>query len=298
MKKIGKLLIILVITILLCSCKNKEYGLIEISANDLKEAVYSNTSNFVFAIVNTDYDNYEDFLTDLRIATERADLNVYYIEYKHVSSDASSFIIYDIGYDSGSGQYYGVYENGGINHSGYYTDFDSMYKNIYTSKYEGKLTLTSEEQQEEYIEEAKKLYAENKYNSARDLLSKAWPNEKAKEEYRYNQYYLLVGIWESYEFIDKNYTNMNFRSMYFLNGNDDYCLFFEAKNKKYDGFKKPGYQDLNYRYYHIKDDIIYMTNKENGDYEPYYKIVNLNAIELKLLDLKNKDKVITFQRRD
>ena len=298
MKKISKFLIIIMAIFLLCSCGNKEYGLIEISANDLKEAVYANNSNFVFAIINTDYDNYEMFLNDLKIAAERADFNVYYIDYKHVSSDVSSFIIYDIGYDGGSGQYFAVFENGKINNSGYYKDFESMYKKIYTSKYPGNLSLTSEEEQEDYIAEAKKLYSENKYNSARDLLSKAWPNEKAKEEYKSNPYYQLVGIWESYEFIDKDYNYMNFRSFYFLNGNDDYCLLYEAKNMKYDGFKKPGYDKLSSRYYYIKDDIIYMSNKDNGDYEPYYKIVNLDAVEFKLLDLKNKNKTITFQRRD
>ena len=173
-----------------------------------------------------------------------------------------------------------------------------MYKKIHTSKYEGNLKITSEEENEEYIEEAKKLYGENKYNSARDVLNKAWPSKKAKDEYKYNKYYQLVGIWESYEFIDKEYSMMNFRTMYFLNGNDDYCLYYEGKNQKYDGFQKPGYDALNYRYYYIKDDIIYMSNKDDGSYEPYYKIEFINDIDMKLLDLKNKNKEINFQRRD
>lgn len=296
MKKISVLLIILLLFI--CSCGKKEYKTIEVTSYDLVNAINNNTGNFVFAIYNTDFDNSDAFLKDLNYAADRADINIYYIDYKHSTIDTASYLIYDLGYSNYEGQFYGVFENGKVINSGYYTDFSSMYENIYKSRYDTNIKKTTEEEELEYIDKAMELYDENKYNSAIDMLNHAWTNNKAKEYYDKYNYFKLAGIWESYGFLDKDFTKMDFHALYFLGNNDDYCLIYSAKNQIYDGFKKPVYSDLSRRYYYIKDDIIYMSSKEDGKYEAYYKIELINDIDLKLIDLKDKNKELSFQRRD
>ncbi len=289
---------LLIIILLLCSCGKKEYKVIEISSYDLIEAIKDNNGNFVFGIYNSDYENDKAFLSDLKTASDRAGMDIYYIDYKHATSDSASYLVYDIGYNSSNGQYYGVFENGKIINSGYYSDFNSMYEKIFKSKYNTDIKKTSSDDEDKYIEDALKLYEDNKYNSALDTLNHAWPNNKAKSIYKQYKYFKLSGIWESYSFLGDDHKKVDFYAFYFLSNNDNYCLMYSIKNQVYDGFKKPSFGDLNRRYYYIKDDIIYMSNKDDGSYEPYYKIEFINDIDMKLLDLKNKNKEINFQRRD
>ncbi len=272
--------------------------MIEISSYDLMNAINNNETNFVFAIYNEKFENSKSFFNDLQRVANRAELNIYYIDYSHTTNDTSTLFTYDIVYNSSKGQYYGVYENGFITKYGYYDSYDSMYRDLFSYKYVNTIPITSSEEQEKYFEEAVKYYEEGQFNHALDKLNHAWPNEKAKVEYESKKYYQLVGAWENYEFIDKEYKKMNYRTMYFLSNNDSYMLYYEKKNQDYEGFTKPTFPNLSNRYYYIKDDIIYLSSKENGEYEPIYRIDSLDRLDLRLIDLKNKNKVYNFQRRD
>ena len=293
-----KCILLIILILLLCSCDKKEYTVIEISSYDLIESIKENNGNFIFGIYNSDYENGKPFLGDLKTAADRIGTNIYYIDYKHSTNDTATYLVYDIGYDSTNGQYFGVFENGKIVNSGYYDDFNSMYKKIFKSKYNADIKKTTSEDEEKYIEEALELYKDNKYNSALDKLNHAWPNSKAKSLYRQYKYFKLSGIWESYTFLGNDHKKIDFYAFYFFSDNDKYFLMYSIKNQVYEGFKKPSFGDLNRRYYYIKDDIIYMSNKDDGSYEPYYKIEFIDDIDMKLLDLKNKNKEIIFQRRD
>lgn len=298
MKKICRIILFIIFVLLLSSCKKEEYEVIEVSSYDLHQAIQDNETNFVFAIYNEKYSNYQAFLSDLQRVADRGKTNIYYVDYGHVSGDAANTFVFEVGYDSGSGQYFGVYENGVINHSGYYSDFDSMFKELYQSRYTKPIKITSEEEQREYINQALEMYKDSKYNAASDLLDHAWPNDEAKKLFKTMPYLHLTHIWESYDFTDKTYTKVNYLIFYFLTDNDEYCLYYQSKNQVYDGFQKPSLTDLSHRYYYIDGDIIYMSSKEDGSYEKYYRIISINEMEMKLEDLKNKNKVLNFQRRE
>lgn len=170
-----------------------------------------------------------------------------------------------------------------------------MYKELKTITKTTSLNLVSAKTKEEYLKQADQLYSEGQISQAFNYLNKAWNTEEAKKTYQNNKYYKLINSWEAYKFLDDQHKKVEYYSFFFIsNVNYFYQIIVEDN---YQDFEKPN--DLSKyekKYYYIKDDIIYISNYDNGKYKETYQIESINEERLTLIDIETKEK-LNFAKR-
>lgn len=297
MKKLTKLFIILFLILFICACKDKktEYKLIEITGEELVNNLYNNDNQkFIFALYNTDKKNADTFYQSLENIVNNINSDVYYVEYNHLD-DESSFNLYTSDFGNFAENSYYLYDKGKITISSDFTDFAAMYKELKTITKTTSLNLVSAKTKEEYLKQADQLYNEGQISQAFNYLNKAWNTEEAKKTYQNNKYYKLINSWEAYKFLDDQHKKVEYYSFFFIsNVNYFYQIIVEDN---YQDFEKPN--DLSKyekKYYYIKDDIIYISNYDNGKYKETYQIESINEERLTLIDIETKEK-LNFAKR-
>ncbi len=294
MKKIKLLLLLLLIPVLLCSCNKKEYNLIEITGDELVQNMLEEEKNFVFAIVDKSEDNAASFLKDLENVSKSANINIYYVDYLHMSQDAAFKLFTSYSTDFSTNGYH-VLQNKSLTVSAAYTDFKTLYTTLKTKAFTDELVRIDKETKLNYIKEAKELYKENEIGEAHNLLTKAWDLKEAKKEHDDNKYYHLINGWERTVYTNDIPEKTKYTSFIFNSGESYYV---EQKiTKETEEFDGPTDADkFETVYYRIEGDIILTSNREKGYYEETYQILNVTDELLNLKNLKtNKNE--TYTRR-
>lgn len=295
MKKIKILLILLFIPIILSSCDKKEYGLIELTSEELINNMISGEKDFIFAIVDYSEDNTDQFLKDLADVSSSAKINIYYIDYIHMDEEsAGTLLFYTYSTDFSVNAIHAIQDSELIV-SKKYTNFKDMYTTLKEIVFTDKLDLIDNKTKQKYIEEANKLYQEEKYAEAHNQLCKAWNLPEAKKIHEENDYYHLINLWEHFKITDEEPAIITYRNLYFYSNSE--TLYRIKETAEFENFEKPtdltNYEELLYK---IEDNIIYTKVSENSKYKATYEIESVNEYELKIIDLETDTKY-TYNRR-
>lgn len=295
MKKIKLLIIFLLIPIVLCSCNKKEYQLIQITGEELVQNLLYEEKNFVFAIVDESEPDAEQFLKDLESVVQSANINIYYVDYLHISQSAAFELFTSYSTDFTTNGFHAVH-NKALVVSNEYIDFKTTYSILKDKAYTDELVRIDESQKKEAIKEAQELYKENKISEAHEKLCEAWDLKEAQEEYNNNKYYNLINAWERTEYTTDTPEKTNYTSIIFNSGVNYYVV--QKVSELSDNFEKPdSIDDYETVYYRIKDDIIYTSNREKGYYEETYQINDISDKYLQITDMKTNKKM-TYVRRN
>ncbi len=294
MKKIKILLLLLLIPVFLCSCEKKEYNLIEITGDELVKNMLEEDKNFVFAIVDKSEEDAEQFLKDLNNVSKSANINIYYVDYLHMSQDAAFKLFTSYSTDFSTNGYH-VIQNKDLVVSSAYTDFKTLYTTLKTKAFKNELVRVDKKTKLNYIKEAQKLYKENQIGEAHNLLTQAWDLEEAKKEHNDNKYYHLINGWERTVYTNDIPEKTKYTSFIFNSGESYYV---EQKiTKETEEFDGPTDEDkFETVYYRLESDILLTSNREKGYYEETYQIMDVTDEFLTLKNLKT-DKKETYVRR-
>lgn len=289
MKKYLRVIFLIVFTFTLCSCSDKkEYNLIELTASELTETLFSEeNNNIIFAFYNSSLKDAKQFLEDLKRTSSTAKLDIYYIDSNHIDTSSffilSSLDILSIDYNT-----YYARINGEFIVSDLYKDYKTMYDTLKEIGYKSNIKKESKEEKLKKIEEAKTLYDEGKISKSINVLNLAWDLEEAKETFNTRKYYNILKSWERYEYINSKTEEVYYENISFDYDSNTYSHAL-IKSKYNKDFKKPSYpDDYDTLYYYIKDDIIYTSDKESGKYKETYKITYLDSENLDMINLKTK----------
>lgn len=296
MKKIIKLIIITSFLVTLCSCSknNEEHYLIEITGEELINNLTNSDNKFVFALYNSNTKNAQSFLKSLNDVVQNIKTDIYYVDYNHLdNSSAITIYTYDFGNFATNSYYY--YNKGNIEIATDYTDFSQLYRELKKVNNTSSIELIPEETKKESINEAEKLYSEGNVSEAFDKLNYAWNLEEAKKVYNQNKYYKLINSWEAYKFIDKDQKEVKYYNLLFISGEK---FFYQIITKdEYKDFTKP--DDLTKyekKYYKLKEDILYISDYENGNYKPTYQIISITEERMEMKDL-TEEITLSFAER-
>lgn len=288
MKKLLNTLLLLVLCLTLASCGNKnEYGLVEMSSKDLQtQLMQEKAPDFIFAMINSNNSNNDEFVNSLQRVTEKLHLTIYYVDYNHMDSDSSFYLLDDVGISFSTSSYH-VIENNEFIISEDYTNYSDLYNSLKTIGFRTKLELTSNDKLKDYIPKAKEEYNNGNIGIAYNYLSLAWPLDEAKELYNSNNYYNLINNWEVYKFKDISLKEVTYINIVFIH---DAKYYLQAvKSGEYENFTKPdSILDYERVYYYVKDDIIY-TSLDDEDYKETYKINILTDKNFNIIDLNTNE---------
>lgn len=289
MKKLIKLLIILFIPIILCSCEepNNEGKLIEISAIELTRNFFGdNSKDFVFAIINEHKEGYKKFEEDLKKLVKETNRTIYYTYYQNIDTESALFIfnVYDAYFTSNA---YHIVKDNDLILTELYTTYDKMKSDILENYVYEEIKYQSEKEIKDNLKNAKKEYEKGNISISFNYLNKIWDTKEAKEYYEQNQYLGLIKSWSHFTITDDKKPRITYRSLLFYH---DSKVFYEALIKEYyESFEEPTSLDV-YEpvYYYVKNDIIYTSDKENGTYKERFKIKEITKLKVHLFDYKYK----------
>ncbi len=289
MKRILNTLIIIGCVLLLTACNNqREYKVIELTGEELVENVFNeDKKNIIFALYNSQLENHTNFLNDIENVSKNAKLDIYIVDISHVDNSSAAMLFSVNEFYSEENQYF-AYINGNLVVSNEYKDFKTLYSDLKSLGYKSEIEIIEESVKKEYFEKAKKLYDDGKIAESLSNLNRAWSLEDAKNFYKSHSYYKVLESWERYEYPNSKTHKLNYISIDFLSSTS--ILYKgEEKNKDSENFTKPSIQsDYESFYYYIKDDIIYTSSSETGNYKETYKIINITENVLTLYEYKTK----------
>ena len=268
MKKIVKSILLVLIILLSCSCNKKEYKLIELTSNELLNHLLKDNSSITFVTYNDELEDNDDFITNVQKVSKRAKENIYYLDINHISAN-DNLVLYEIMGNDFQGLRYYVYQNGKFIIQKSYSDFTTLFNDLNGKKYKDEPSLTSDEDKKKYLDSAVLAYEEGKISSAYDLLNMAWTLNEAKNTYQNNNLYNIINEWESYE-VSADGKSLTYTKIMFYSFSD--TMYIATKTDKVDGFQKPGMLDYKSYNYYIKDNYIYLDEKNNGNYKKTYLI--------------------------
>ena len=262
-----------------------EYGLIELTSEELLNAFLDENMSITFALYNEKDIQATDFYNDLkRVATQTKE-NIYYVNTHFITTEFEQVIDAALSRLATIQSYY-VIQDGNLIVNNTYKGFNTLYKDLNGKKYDTKIKMTSREKKLEYLEKAKQYYKEGNIAYAYNYLSNAWNLPEAKEEYKNNPYYKLIGSWEMANANEKEKT-MIYTNFHFLKFNS--ILYTATKEGKIEGFEKPGINEFTSHDIQIKNDKIYIKDKKTNKFEPIYDIITIE--EYKITLQKDKEKL-------
>ncbi len=279
MKKGRFLFLLFFFIFLFIGCDKKEYGLIEITADQLTTCLVDSSCSITFAFYNEELGNAESFINDLERVAKETKENIYYVDSNHINL-TSSLILYDglnIDYTLSN---YVVYQNGKEVIYGTYENYNDLKKDLNGKKYDTEIKEISKEEIEYNLQKAREEYEKGFISKAISYLNNVWACEEAKEEYKNNSYYSLINEWEVYTMVNEKdvlYTALLFSTM-------DNTIYIGTKKGEFKGFERPGYETYEKFYYYIKDDIIYTATSESGSYKKAYTILKIQKDQMLLTD--------------
>ena len=280
-------LALIIITIIILPKDKKEYHLIELTGTELVQTILQDNTSITFALYNDRDMQAEQFREDLEKTVKQTKENIYYVNTNFVSIEFDEIISSVTGVEVDKQSYF-VIQNGKIVLQNTYSNFKKMFKDLNGKKYTTKIKEISKEEKLKKLEEAKRQYKEGNIAKAFNDLCEAWTLKEAKEEYKNNPFYQILGSWESYEQVE-NKENTKYTNFYFMNYASE--LYIATKEDKIEGFEKPTVDEYKTYEVLIKDDYVYIKNKKNK-YEKKYEII---AISQYTLTLQDNDKRYNFQ---
>ena len=280
-------LALIIITIIILPKDKKEYHLIELTGTELVQTILQDNTSITFALYNDRDIQAEQFREDLEKTVKQAKENIYYVNTNFVSIEFDEIISSVTGVEVDKQSYF-VIQNGKIVLQNTYSNFKKMLKDLNGKKYATKIKEISKEEKLKKLEEAKTQYKEGNIAKAFNALCEAWSLKEAKEEYKNNPFYQILGSWESYEQVE-NKENTKYTNFYFMNYASE--LYIATKEDKIEGFEKPTVDEYKTYEVLVKDDYVYIKNKKNK-YEKKYEII---AISQYTLTLQDNDKRYNFQ---
>ena len=280
------LIIIFSLILLLCSCEKKEYHLIELTGDELVNHLSKDKSSLTLAIYSENYKNSAQFLNDLQLVSKRAKENIYYIDIDHI--DMMNFLILPdlLNVETNSLKYV-VYQDSKKIIEEEYTSYDKMFATLNGKKYED-VELVSLDEKKAILDEAKKLYDEGYISNAYDMCQKAWPLDEAKVFFNESNLFKIVNQWEYKNLVD-NSKKMNYIGIVFLSLNN--AAYMTDTTVKVEEYIKPSLTDYDIYYYRIKDNVLCMSEKNDGKCKYEYEILDVSD---SILTLKKNNKEYKF----
>ena len=249
MKHIKILLIILIIPIILCSCKKDEHKLIEITAQELVQNLNNRDISFIFAVVDKTEDDYEEFIRDLKNVVKSANIDIYYIDYLRMDTNSANELLLGLYTTDFSTNGFHVIDKGALIVSDAYSDFKNMYGSLKDKIYTDKIELIDNETKKEYINKAKELYEEEKYAEGYDYLCKAWSLKEAKDIYEEYNYFNIINVWQHFTITNEEPRMITYRNLYIYPNIN--VLYRIVEKAPYEGYEKPEditkYESLYYK---------------------------------------------------
>ena len=280
MKKILKIVIIFMITLSLCGCKNK-YKLIDITSEEMANNLFnSDDSSFVLAFYKEDQNNAKEFIKDLEYVIETNKTNIYKIDFNHISS-ADSILLEMYVNAPIQMNCYMIISNGEVVLLNNYSNNQNIMQDMLKLPDNDTFKKTSDEKKQEYLKLAEDKLKEGKISESYSEYLKASTLPEAKEFYKQNkEKYHLIGTWIS--------TKKNQDKLY-------EGIYVEEKENIYSKYvaKDQDLTDIDYNkkktvYFKVIDDIIYTCDVEGVNYKKSFQILEINEKQLKLLNLKTK----------
>lgn len=293
MKKI-KILLLLLLIPLICSCAKKNYDLIQITGAELVQNLLYEDKNFIFAIIDESESNAAEFKKTLKGISKSANINIYYVDYLHLTQEDAFELFNSYSTDFTTNGYH-VVQNKSLIVSAAYIDYKTTYTTLKTKSYTNELVRIDNKTKKKAIEEAKKLYKENKIAEAHEKLCTSWDLKEAQEEHKNNKYYNLINSWERTEYTLDIPERVNYTSFIFNSG-VNYYIEQKVSDLSEDFEKPTTLENYNVIYYRVENDIIYTSNREKGYYEKKYKINDVDDKYLQITDIKTNKKY-TYSRR-
>lgn len=298
MKKIIKLLFILCITLLISSCGSKDYKegqLVELSGLELTNNFAGETAkDFIFATINETKEGYREFLSDLEKYAKETNKAIYYVEYKHIDTEAALYVfnLYEADFTSNC---YHVVENGDITLTKPYVNYSTLKFNLESKRFYSVLDYISDKDAKEYLKKAQEELDNGNPSVSLNYINKIWNRQEAKNFYNKNEELQVIKSWEYFTFTNDKRKRITYHSLLFHH-NANYFLEILTK-EYYDSFEKPSdlgaYEVV---FYYVKDDIIYTSDKVDGTYKERFKILSVERTSFRLFDYKYK-KEYTYTRR-
>lgn len=275
---ISSIILLLIIGFSIFNKNKTEYALIELTSEELLNTFLDEKVSITFALYNEKDIQAEDYYNDLKKVVAQARENIYYVNTNFITSEFEQVMDAAFGTDTTSQSYY-VIQDGNLIINNTYQGFNTMYKELNGKKYNTEIVETSREKKLEYLEEAKKYYQEGNIATAYNYLANAWNIPEAKEEYKNNPYYKLIGSWEMANVHSDN-EKMDYTNLVFLKFNS--YLYTGTKTDKIDGFEKPPMNEYILEEIQIKNDKVYIKNKKTNKYEATYDIIKIEEYNITL----------------
>lgn len=291
MKKIYKLVVLLISIIILCSCQNKEYKLIELTSQDLATIIEGN-DDIIFATLNSNLEDSDTFQKDLTTTAKAIKSDIYYIDASKTTFWADESIYIYTNVDTRKLYYYARKE-GSLAVANSYVNQRKMYESLKDYKSADIKIPTSDKEKQASLKEAQKYYEKGLIASSYQKLAEAWTLKEAKEYFNNHKYYQLINTWEIRD-IKKNKFYYQTIALYGLSDS----LYYYDYNGSIDDFTDPpkasDYSSLNY---YVKDDKIYVSDEDTEDLSKYQEKYQIISLDNNNLILKEKNKEYKFTKK-
>ena len=263
---------------------NNKYGLIELTGQELLDVfIEKEDASITFALYNERDVQAKDFYNNLEKTSHQAHQNIYYVNTTHSTFEFQEIMNTLTKRDAQILSYY-VIQDGKILLSNTYSNFNAMFKDLNGKKYNTKIEKMPKEEKLDYIEKAKKAYAEGDIALAHNYLSNSWDLEEAKLEWKANPYYNIIGNWEQFE-VQKDGKNTRYVNVFFTTYASQ--MYMVDSIVAIEGFEPPSFDNYTGYDIQIKDNYIYTKNEKNNKYQKKYEIIKIGDYSLELSDGKN-----------
>ncbi len=291
MKKYLKILLIILVALTLCSCKNKkeeELFAIEVTGNEFDTNFYKKEGTYILASYNPKMSNSKEFIENLNKLGKELSAKIYYYDITPTINDAIFFLSTNTDIDI-SNNIFMVIKDGGLDALSEYETYEQMKDILANYEVTDDFTFTTKEEKEESLNKAKESFNKGDISNTLKYISESWILEESKELFNNNEVFKIINTWLSTKTIDKkNYQEIMFSK------SDNVCVISSYTEKE---LKKNKPSKIKFYDYLIKDGIIYLSDSDSQKPINSYKIKELSSEKLVLEDNKT-NKTIEYKRKD
>ena len=291
MKKYLKILLIIIVALTLCSCKNKkeeELFAIEVTGNEFDTNFYKKEGTYILASYNPKMSNSKEFIENLNKLGKELSAKIYYYDITPTINDAIFFLSTNTDIDI-SNNIFMVIKDGDLDALSEYETYEQMKDILANYEVTDDFTFTTKEEKEESLNKAKESFNKGDISNTLKYISESWILEESKELFNNNEVFKIINTWLSTKTIDKkNYQEIMFSK------SDNVCVISSYTEKE---LKKNKPSKIKFYDYLIKDGIIYLSDSDSQKAINSYKIKDLSSEKLVLEDNKT-NKTIEYKRKD
>lgn len=294
MKKKLKIILMLLLFLFISGCNNnKEYKIINISAEDLINNMEHGKTMIVVCYAD-DVINSKTMRNELQNIANDIRSDIYRLDYYHIDMDFGYLLKYQYGFSADDNYYY-VLEGTEVKVDEYYTNSVEAVRKLNEYQSSKDIELSQGSKIDKYLEQAEKYYAEGDLFKANEYISKGWSSEKARNYYNEHDEYKILHLWERYKTLNNSSDEFEYTQINTFTGESIYYKKTVKGESK--TFEKPHSHDYDNKYYYkVLDKKIY-TGTKADKLTPRFEIVFVNNERLVLNDLKTKER-IEYIRRD